>query len=41
MMIEINARPGIEIQNANNKPMREQLEYLNSSESNGAVEHVI
>lgn len=28
MMIEINARPGIEIQNANDKPMREQLEYL-------------
>lgn len=28
MMIEINARPGIEIQNANDMPMREQLEYL-------------
>ena len=28
VMIEINARPGIEIQNANNTPMRNQLEYL-------------
>lgn len=28
VMIEINARPGIEIQNANNTPMRDRLEYL-------------
>lgn len=28
VMIEINARPGIEIQNANNTPMRDSLEYM-------------
>lgn len=35
-MIEINARPGIEIQNANDRPMREQLEYLDYLDSNKA-----
>lgn len=34
MMIEINARPGIEIQNANDRPMREQLEYVTYLENN-------
>ena len=28
VMIEINARPGIEIQNANNTPMRQQLDHI-------------
>ena len=28
VMIEINARPGIEIQNANNTPMRQQLDQI-------------
>lgn len=40
MMIEINARPGIEIQNANNTPMRSKLEYLSYLESSKASEVV-
>ena len=40
-MIEINARPGIEIQNANDRPMREQLEYANYLESTKGLEHRI
>lgn len=35
VMIEINARPGIEIQNANQIPMRNKLEYLRYLASNG------
>ena len=34
VMIEINARPGIEIQNANNTPIRSQLDYLHHLASN-------
>lgn len=41
MMIEINARPGIEIQNANDRPMREQLEYLGYLESNKPEEYAL
>lgn len=34
VMIEINARPGIEIQNANNNPIRNRLEYVRYLASN-------
>jgi len=35
VMIEINARPGIEIQNANNKPMRNELELIEKLRNTG------